>query len=443
MPLVTQFGAASALALGFGSGPSAVDPYSANVVMLLHADGPNGGINSPFLDSSPNNFTIGNFDAVAAQGALSPYAAGGGSTSTNADIAAQTFLQAVDVPSMAGLDFTLEAWAYPTRMTAAMRLVTIGGSGTNFILLNTSGSVTFNGVTTATGLAPINTWSHIAIVRAGANFTIYINGISRGTGASTGNYTQPGLILSEFSTTFHWVGAICDVRLTTSALYTGNFSPPATPLTPVAGTVFLANFTNAKILDTSRSGNLSAIGSAQISTAQSKFGASSIVLTGATNDAVAIFNLGARYTLGAGDFTFECWVFSTSYTGTQGVMDMRPAAAQGVYPNLYLVSGALTYRVSSAVVINGNAAPLTPNVWHHCALCKSSGQTRLFVDGVQVGVTYADANTYLCDAYVALGNTTNAGANKLGGYLDEVRLTKGIARYPANFTPPTAPFSYP
>jgi hypothetical protein len=83
----------------------------------------------------------------------------------------------------------------------------------------------------------------------------------------------------------------------------------------------------------------------------------------------------------------------------------------------------------------------TAGTWFHVALARASGQTRLFKDGTQVGSTYSDSSNY-SNAEMRLfarTDTFNSGAH-LNGYIDEFRITKGVARYTANFTPPTAPF---
>lgn len=82
--------------------------------------------------------------------------------------------------------------------------------------------------------------------------------------------------------------------------------------------------------------------------------------------------------------------------------------------------------------------------WYHIAVSRNSGVTRIFIDGIQLGVDYADANDYF-DASSPFGvggslNTANTVVNALNGMFDEVRITNGVGRYTTNFTPPTTIF---
>ena len=98
--------------------------------------------------------------------------------------------------------------------------------------------------------------------------------------------------------------------------------------------------------------------------------------------------------------------------------------------NLYWV------KLGGAVGITANSA-LTANTWQHIAACKSGSSTRLFVNGTQVGSTYTDTDTY-DSARWEIGRVS--GLFPLNGYIDDFRVTKGVARYTANFTAPTQAF---
>jgi hypothetical protein len=83
--------------------------------------------------------------------------------------------------------------------------------------------------------------------------------------------------------------------------------------------------------------------------------------------------------------------------------------------------------------------------WYHVAMCRSAGELLLFIDGVQIGVSVADTDTYYAGtARAALGAEMSANAVETGtvfdGWIDEFRFTLGGSRYTANFTPPTEKF---
>lgn len=83
-------------------------------------------------------------------------------------------------------------------------------------------------------------------------------------------------------------------------------------------------------------------------------------------------------------------------------------------------------------------------VYYHVAICRESGDLRLFIDGIEQGLPIADADTYYAgSARAAIGaqqNDIGAISNPFDGWMDEVRLTVGLSRYDANFTPPTEEF---
>ena len=177
-----------------------------------------------------------------------------------------------------------------------------------------------------------------------------------------------------------------------------------------------------------------AVGGAKISTAEQKFGSSSILFP-ATAGAYITPNSTSVFNFGTGNYTIEGWIRMIATTGTyQVVIDIRTGGA-----NIYLLidaGGVLTGFGST-----GGDITLTAGTWTHFALCRSSGTLRLFVNGVQSGSNVSDSSNM---------NPTSATSNRIGydsggafplnAYLDDLRVTNGVARYTSNFTPPTATF---
>ncbi len=87
---------------------------------------------------------------------------------------------------------------------------------------------------------------------------------------------------------------------------------------------------------------------------------------------------------------------------------------------------------------------MSPSTWYHIAVCRASGSTKMFINGTQTGSTYTDANNYGTSAPLGIGTYWSAGSPvttlTLNGYIDDLRITKGYARYTSNFTPPTTTF---
>jgi hypothetical protein len=182
---------------------------------------------------------------------------------------------------------------------------------------------------------------------------------------------------------------------------------------------------------------VTAVGNAQISTAQSKFGGASIAFDG-TGDYVAIAEASNSFTFGTGNFTIEFWFYPSNLSGVAIIADWRNAPSGGQYVTLYR-DGSTLYFFEATNRITA-AAALTNGVFQHIALCKGSNSTRLFVNGTQVGSTYADTTNYIApqSGSIYIGGLLSAFST--AGYIDDLRITKGVARYTANFTPPTAPF---
>lgn len=183
---------------------------------------------------------------------------------------------------------------------------------------------------------------------------------------------------------------------------------------------------------------VTAVGNANISTAQSKSGGSSIAFGG--NEDYLDIGSNSAFGYGLNDFTIEFWLYRNFSNGIQLLLDYRTGAATRVAPTLYILNNLIFYYTNGNNVITGGNVPLAQ--WVHVALCRSSSSTKLYLNGVQTGSTYADTNNYVTSSVrVGGGNDGSASAYSLWGYIDDLRLTgQNIARYTANFAPPPAPF---
>jgi hypothetical protein len=184
---------------------------------------------------------------------------------------------------------------------------------------------------------------------------------------------------------------------------------------------------------------VTAVGNAQISTAQSKFGGASIAFDG-TGDYLRVAEASSSFTFATDNFTIELWLYPSNLTGTVVILDWRNVGSfQGDRPTIYRTGSNLVF-FAGGELITGTSA-LINQLFQHIALTKSSGSTRLFVNGTQVGSTYSDSKNYLSPQGGAIyAGAVGNGAAGMAGYIDDLRITKGVARYTANFTPPTAPF---
>jgi len=354
--------------------------------------------------------------------------------------------------------FSVEFWWYPNS-AAAGQYPLIGDStgnwyiiwdnnaGTNAISLGRRGQgndVNTTGFTLTTG-----NWQQVVVTRqsTGTNDTrIFVNGVLRGIGTSSQNYTiTTTLGIGGTSTGTNVInGYLSSLRIVkgsvpseyqTSNTTTGTqiFSPPTTPPTAVSGTSLLLNFTNAGIYDATSKNDLETVGDAQISTAQSKWGGSSISFDG-TGDWLLIPDQPPQR-IGTGNFTIEMWVYRNS-SGTYGL------AGKGTGTTGWLVSLNSSNQVvftygSSTITSSGTVSATT---WTHIAVVRegtSTNQTKIYISGTNDGTgTVSTDFNQTNSMYIGADRTGGSAAN---AYVQDVRITN-YARYTGNFTAPTAAF---
>ena len=187
---------------------------------------------------------------------------------------------------------------------------------------------------------------------------------------------------------------------------------------------------------------VTAFGDAQISTAQSKFGGASIAFDG-NGDYLGLPAV-PDFAFGTGNFTVETWVYISSYHPTEGyaLIDTIPIGGLGSRTNAFVwiitTSGKLDVFSSGFRGLSTSIVPLSQ--WVHLALVRNGTTWQYYINGAKDGTEY----TYSIDLSLAqgalIGRIGDSAAYLFNGYIDDVRITKGVARYTANFTPPTAPF---
>ena len=192
------------------------------------------------------------------------------------------------------------------------------------------------------------------------------------------------------------------------------------------------------IVDSSQSGHAITVnGSAQISTAQSKFGGASAYF-GGTGD---YLDAGAStdFNFGTDDFTIEMFFYRASASGRMDLCGryLNLSTGFGISTSVYSAGDVLFYFGTNALCISLGGL-WTVGVFNHIAAAKSGQTLRMFINGALA----ASATTTLS---ISGGNSLKIGAagnatQLFLGYIDELRITKGVARYTADFTPPTAPF---
>ncbi len=180
-------------------------------------------------------------------------------------------------------------------------------------------------------------------------------------------------------------------------------------------------------------------GTSTVSTSQSKFGGSSIQFGGGTTNFLQLAS-NADFNFGTGDFTLEAWVYITANPASPyaAILDISDGSG-GSGRTLMMLdeSRTLGYFFGAAPVRTTTSISL--NAWTHCALCRGANTVRLFINGVQ-GASVADTTTKV-QFPCFVGRVANAAWAGYAGFLDDVRITKGVARYTSAFTPPLVPFA--
>ena len=409
-----------------------------------------------FIDNSTNAFAITRNGNTSIQ-AFSPFnptaawsaATNGGSGYFDGSGDYLSVADNVALDAFSG-DFTIEFWIYPNSLSGAILAKGWGGgatvapylflvSGSSILLYSSSDGGSWNvslGTAVATNV-PTNSWTHIAISRSGSSLRLFQNGAVTNTistsatlmnsseelaiGAASGGYSPMG------------AGYISGVRIVKgTAVYTAAFTPPTAPLTAVTNTSLLTNFTNAGIYDATSKNDLETVGNAQISTTQSKFGGSSMYFDG-TNDGL-IGPSTQLASFGTGDFTVESWVYLTTISGADRYLF---TTGNGIDTSLRLYIGSTGEVVvyTSFGIRLSSTNPLVVNTWTHVAVRRYNGTLAVYLNGVQNG-TASYSTAIDCNGKISVGSDNNGGSSMIG-YLDDFRVTKGIARYTSNFTPPT------
>ena len=176
----------------------------------------------------------------------------------------------------------------------------------------------------------------------------------------------------------------------------------------------------------------------RVSTDQVKFGTGSYS-SGTSNGGLKV-TPATDFGFGQSDFTIEYWFYPTSYVDTLTV-DMRPVNTSGAYPSIYpRATGETSYYTNGATRISSTTTATPLNQWSSVALVRYNRLTKLYINGTQQGITYADSTSYLAgNCTIACNGYTQTGALPIKGYMDEIRISN-IARYTANYTPATEPF---
>jgi hypothetical protein len=423
---------------------------------FLDSNGPNTPASSPLtitVNGSPSVQAFSPFNPSASWSAAtyggSGYFDGTGDSLSAASNAAF---------AMGTGDFSIECWIYFLGTARG------GGASGEFFGSTTTGSIVLRYLSGTLALSRVGTaddmsasvtlttgqWYHICATRTGTTGGLYLNGDRVATNSSyTASYAQ-----GEMQCISGTNGYFSSCRLVKGSNPYGTGSTitlPTAPLTAITNTSLLLNYTNAGIYDATSKNDLETVGNAQISTAQSKWGGSSMAFDG-TGDYLGLRN-SVLFDFGSGDFTVEAWLYIAGNSSLDA-SNRRYAAIFSVgttsaYDFIFNLRGNSTttgtgieiYSLTNgAIGVNGT---ITQSVWNHIAVSKSGSSVYFWLNGTQLGTTQTGVTgswgSSSNNAQVARGAVTGY-TYELNGYLQDLRITRGYARYTANFTAPTAAF---
>lgn len=364
-------------------------------------------------------------------------------------------------------DWTIECWIYRDVAGVAHQVYSQGSpaiAGRTFFLVEASNQLNFfvgsttnlNIFSTATIAAQV--WTHVAVVRAGDTYTMYINGVADGVGTSAQAIDQTSLNLigrnqSDILPRF-FNGYIDDLRITKVARYAGNFTPPSKTIPTYGQQNVDPHFNNVVLLMhmdgsdngttfTDVTGKVVTATNAVTKSAVKKFGTASAYFDGA-GDYLTVSNA-TDYSLimGTSDFTIELWAsfsYATQPLAFAQILCKGDETTSGFVLFTRKASGLSTFRFGGDTTNDLNFASVDGG-WHHYAICRSGTTWRSFLDGVlqteRSGLSFSLSNSTLA---LTIGATGASPTNFYNGYIDELRITKGVARYTENFQPIQLPF---
>lgn len=443
------------------------DPYYANVVLLLHSDGTNGS--TTFTDNSPSPKTVTAFDNAQISTSVFKYGTGSAKFDGTGDYLSTPSTTAFDL----GDTYTVEFWVNPTSVTGGWSgwlqrgyYSTFDTSWTGLVFsirvldstiytyLYGTTSANQQVIQTAPSVIVAGSWQFYTLVRNGTTAKVYINGVEKGTmsGLNSPAVSARPLVIGDWDfynagpAHEYFNGYIDDIRITKGvARYLADFTPPTAAFPDSAPVVTDPYFANVSVLlhgdgtngstaivdSSSNSAAITVNAPAAISTAQSKFGGSSMLFTD-----VASVNYTIPTAFYSSDFTVEAWVYASSWAGGEGLIFTNATSHSiGLYPttspNFLLRYYGDNYPYATIALFHQTL--IAPGAWYHVAACKASNVVSLYINGIKSTTTDTEAHVLNI-----AGTTITTG--KFPGYVDDLRITAGVARYSANFTPPTAPF---
>lgn len=429
--------------------------YTDGTVLMLYCEGANGS--TVIADDAKNTMTVnGNAQISTAQfkgGTSSLYLDGSGDTVT---------APSNTIFDLTTGDWTIETWYYEqtgslgsiacrrTGGAAGWVLTTAGIRG----VINGAG---FEGAMSWTA-APQNQWNHIAWVKSGSTLYAFINGVLGATRTGVTAIADQATVFrigaANDTNENNFKGYIDNFRITKGvAKYTATFDPLDYFDTHAHAVTMLMNMEgadNGVVFKDVRGHAITVGGNTCTKTAVKKLGTSSAYFDG-SGDYLAIENL-ADIQVGSQPFTLEMYVNPNSLQSAR--LYSHGENGNNVWPIFELsigVTGSVSFSINhqnanSYVTITSATGLILANDWNHIAVVRNGNEVALYVHGIKRAFTTWANTVYTSPTPAYVGCMLMSGVpngSPFAGYIDSLRLTKGAARYTADFTPPTIQFPNP
>jgi hypothetical protein len=361
-------------------------------------------------------------------------------------------------------NFTVEFWMYVTNVTTTQTMFDMRNPDTQFagfdiyifasrIYSGTSGVNYILGTTTLSN----NTWYHVALSRTSTtSMNLYLNGVQQGSTYTISRDFTNQIPRIGTGQNGAFTGYLSNIRIVKGVgVYTGNFTPstlplPATQSANVYGnpsvaitgtqTSLLIPGTTGGFQDLSTSGqrvtNTTSTATVKTvsATQQYKFGTQSNTLLPTAYQTV-IDATSLQY--GTGDFTIEGWVYTNAAGVLYGIINKGASTPTGWSLEKNTSNQLIWYSAGTAVKTSTDTIPAS--TWTYFAISRSGSNLYMFINGTLQGTAGTDSTNYNQTNNMIIGATRALG-NGLNGFLDDIRITKGVARYTASFSAPTAAF---
>lgn len=178
---------------------------------------------------------------------------------------------------------------------------------------------------------------------------------------------------------------------------------------------------------------------ATISTSESKFGDSSLFLNG--NGHIEVPHISDFDFVTMSSFTIEAWVYLNNLSAVSGIISNRSASTNDGAVLRVNTNGSVQFFFTGGTSITSSPGEITTGTWYHLAVVRDAGVVTIYKNGTSITTPTTFSNgTINASIPLIIGSEDYSLSHFINGYLDEVRITSGLARYSANFTTGTSAF---